>query len=69
MRDKLRRIHQELCQKGHYCEARRILDLLRNKRVNLGLEDIDWDVSIILEKIGFKISQTTRYGRNIYQLI
>jgi len=69
VRDKLKRIHQELCQKGHHCEARRILGLLRNKRVNRGLEDIDWDVSIILEKIGFKISQTTRYGRNIYQLI
>ena len=69
MRDKLNLIHQELCQKGHYCEARRILDLLRNKQVNLGLGDIDWNVGRILEKIGFKISQTTRYGRNIYQLI
>ena len=53
--------HKELVKKGQYIAARRVLRLLRDGRVALGLGDIDFSLEIQLEKIGCRIAYIGRH--------
>ena len=68
MTKEIKQLYRDTCQKGLYLEARRLLDLLRNKRINLGYDDIDWYVGEELNAIGLKISQVTRRFGYVYQI-
>lgn len=52
--------HIEFTQVGKYKEAKNLLFLLRNGRVNLGLSDADFETECFLESIGCPV----HYDRN-----
>lgn len=54
--------HIKLVRMGHLESARRVLHLINNRRVVLGLNDVDWTASIVLEKFGMIPSVSTRSG-------
>lgn len=54
--------HMELTKSGKYLEAKNLLRLLRNGRVNLGLGDVDFETECFLESIGCPVY----YSRNGY---
>ncbi|QZY56678.1 hypothetical protein [Crassaminicella profunda] len=56
--------HMELVRKGKYQLARKILNVLKNETVYLGLSDTEWETEEICEEIGMKI-KITRRGKAI----
>lgn len=66
-RYKLMDAHMELVRKGKFLEARMVLTLLRKGRVKLWLDDVSWDVEALCERLGCKISYSSRgYSAEAY---
>lgn len=62
-------IHKEMVQKGKYEEARRLLRFLQEKRITLGTNDVDWYLSTLFEKKGFKYDYINpRSYREVYSI-
>lgn len=58
---KLMDVHRELVKQGKLLEARRVLTLLRNGKISLGLDDTDWAVERLCGDAGCHISYSGRY--------
>ena len=56
--------HARYIRRGQYHEARRILHMLINGKITLGLSDIDWSTQCILEPLGCYI-YTSRNGNRV----
>ena len=64
MKQKIMKVYSNFCRAGQFGEAKRVLRLLRNHRVNLtGLDDETWNVQEALLRVGCKF----HYGRGIQQ--
>jgi hypothetical protein len=59
-RYKMMDIHRELIRTGKMQEARKILSLLKNGKVDLWLSDTDWNVEVICEELDCRM----RYRSN-----
>lgn len=51
---KLKVKHMELVKNGKYYVAYKLLRLMQDRQVLLGLGDDDWEASMILDKLGFR---------------
>lgn len=63
---KLMDTHREWVRQGKFLEARRLLRLLRDGKVALGLGDTDWIVEKLCEDAGCRINYSTSYNRRGY---
>lgn len=52
--------HRQLVRSGKLEEGKMILQLLRKGRVKLGLDDVSWNVESLCEKLGCRISYSSR---------
>ena len=62
LKSKVKSSHQILVREGKYSEARRVLQFLRYGSLTCGLGDVDWSVTLLLEKLGVR-SITSSTGR------
>lgn len=60
LRYKVMEKHIELVRTGKFKQARIIFSLLRNGKVKLGLDDDSYEVEIILENLGCRMSYDRR---------
>ena len=58
---RLMEFHKELIKKGKYMEAKKVLVLLIKEKLPLGLNDSDYYLEERFQKIGCRISYSTRY--------
>jgi len=58
---KLKMLHRELVQQNRYQEARKVLWLLLNGSIILGLSDADMNVEEMVTKIGCRTHINTRW--------
>lgn len=65
-RYKLMDAHRGLVRQGRFLEAKLVLKLLRQGRVNLGFGDSDWGVEKLCENVGCHISYSRRYTATAY---
>lgn len=60
LRYRVMEYHRELVRGGQYIAARRVLVLLKDGRISLGLGDVDFSLEIQLEKLGCRIAYIGR---------
>lgn len=53
--------HKELVKNGDYLTARTLLELLRKKRISVGLNDVGHAVETFLEDIGLRATYSHGY--------
>lgn len=58
---RLMEFHKELIKKEKYIEAKKVLILLIKEKLPLGLNDSDYYLEECFQKIGCRISYSTRY--------
>lgn len=58
---RLMEFHKELIKKGKYMEAKKVLVLLIKEKLPLRLNDSDYYLEECFQKIGCRISCSTRY--------
>lgn len=61
LRYKVMEFHKELVRGGQYIAARRVLQLLQEGRIALGLGDVDFSLECRLEKLGCRIAYIGRH--------
>lgn len=63
----LYKVHINLVRNGEYEKAKKILKFLIDKRIVLGIGNIDYEVSLILEYLGFYSTISNRtYNQTFY---
>lgn len=59
--------HRKIIRRGEYKEGKILLELFRDGKVQLGLDDPSWNVEMLCEKVGCQISYDRRgYSSIIY---
>lgn len=59
-RYKAMEIHRDLVRKGKFKVAKILLKLLKNNKVKLGLDDDSWEVEMICQNLGCRMSYDSR---------
>lgn len=60
--------HYMFVRQGKYAAANKILKLLLNGRLRLGLGDVDWEVDKVCERLGCPSSVSPRSGAITYHI-
>lgn len=59
--------YHDFLRGGKYFAARKILNLLSNQKVSLGLDDDSWEVEQLAYKLNLKVSYSKNFnGAHIY---
>ncbi len=59
--------YHDFLRGGKYFAARKILNLLSNKKISLGLDDDSWEVEQLAYELDLKVSYSRNYsGANVY---
>jgi len=61
LRYRVMEYHRELVRGGQYIAAKKVLVLLKDGRISLGLGDVDFSLEIQLEKLGCRIAYIGRH--------